>query len=75
VVQGTVLLVAYAAGLAVPFLAVAVGASWVSRRLTWVVRHQRAVSIVSGTLLIAIGALMVTNALSRLATLTSPLGV
>ena len=74
VAQGTVLLLAYAAGLAVPFLAVALGATWVARRLSWVGRHHRAVSLVSGALLIGLGVLMVTNLLARLAALTAPLG-
>jgi cytochrome c-type biogenesis protein len=74
VAQGTVLLLAYAAGLAVPFLAVAMGATWVARRLGWVGRHHRAVSLVSGAMLIGLGALMVTNLLARLAALTAPLG-
>jgi cytochrome c-type biogenesis protein len=74
VVQGTVLLIAYAAGLAVPFLAVALGASWVSRHLAWVGRHHRAVSIITGALLVGIGFLMITNLLGRLATLPSPFG-
>ncbi len=74
VAQGTVLLVAYSAGLAVPFLAVAVGASWVATRLAWVGRHHHAVSLVTGALLIVIGVLMLTNTFSRLASLTAPLG-
>ena len=74
VAQGTVLLLAYAAGLAVPFLAVAMGATWVARRLTWVGRHHRAVSLVSGAMLVAVGALMVTNLLSRLAAFSTSLG-
>ncbi len=72
--QGTLLLVAYSAGLAVPFLAVALGATAVSRRLTWVSRHHRAVSVATGALLVAVGGLMVTNLLGRLATFASPLG-
>jgi cytochrome c-type biogenesis protein len=75
VVQGTVLLVAYAAGLAVPFLAVALGASWVSQRLTWVGRHHHAVSTVTGLLLVTVGVLMLTNMLGRLATFGSPFGL
>jgi cytochrome c-type biogenesis protein len=74
VAQGTVLLLAYAAGLAVPFLAVAMGATWVARRLGWVGRHHRAVSLVSGAMLIGLGVLMITNLLARLAALTAPLG-
>jgi cytochrome c-type biogenesis protein len=75
VAQGTVLLVAYSAGLAVPFLGVAVGASWVSQRLAWVTRHHQAVSLVTGLLLVTVGVLMITNLLSRLATVASPLGI
>jgi cytochrome c-type biogenesis protein len=74
VAQGTVLLLAYAAGLAVPFLAVAMGATWVARRLGWVGRHHRAVSLVSGALLVVLGVLMVTNLLARLAAFTAPFG-
>ncbi len=75
VLQGTALLVAYAAGLALPFLAVALGASWVSKRLTWVGRHHHAVSVVTGGLLVILGVLMLTNMLGRLATLGSPFGL
>jgi cytochrome c-type biogenesis protein len=73
VAAGTTLLLAYAAGLAVPFLAVALGASWVAVRLAWVGRHHHAISIATGWLLVALGALMVTNTLSRLAALSTPL--
>lgn len=75
VVQGTVLLTAYAAGLALPFLGVALGASWVSKRLTFVGRHHHAVSVVTGLLLVTLGVLMITNMLGRLATLGSPFGL
>lgn len=75
VAQGTVLLVAYAAGLAIPFLAVALGASWVSVRMAWVRRHHHAVSVATGVMLVAIGVLMVTNMLGRLATIPSPFGL
>lgn len=72
---GTVLLVAYAAGLALPFLAVALGASWVSRRLQVVGRHHRAVELVTGGLLVVLGLLMITNTLGRLASLGTPFGL
>lgn len=75
VASGTVLLIAYAAGLAVPFLAVAMGASWVAQRLTWLNRHHAAVSTITGALLVALGVLMLTNMLGQLARLTSPLGL
>jgi cytochrome c-type biogenesis protein len=75
VLQGTVLLIAYAAGLAVPFIAVALGASWVTRRLHFMTRHHHAVSLVTGGLLVLLGVLMLTNTLGRLATLGSPFGL
>ncbi len=75
VAQGTVLLVAYAAGLAVPFLAVALGADWVARRLAFVGRHHGAVSLITGVTLMVVGVLMITGALARLATLASPFGI
>ena len=75
VAAGTLLLVAYAAGLAIPFLAVAMGASWVSRRMTWFGRHHHGVSIVTGGLLVILGVLMFTNTLGRLASLGTPFGL
>jgi cytochrome c-type biogenesis protein len=75
VAMGTVLLLAYAAGLAVPFLAIALGASWVATRLTWVGRHHQAVSWVTGALLVVLGVLMLTNLLGRLAAFGTPLGL
>lgn len=75
VAQGTLLLIAYAAGLAVPFLAVALGASWVSQRLAWMGRHHQAVSRLTGALLVTMGVLMLTNMLGRLSATTSPFGL
>jgi cytochrome c-type biogenesis protein len=72
--QGTVLLVAYAAGLAIPFLAVAIGADWVGHRLTWVGRNHHAVSVVTGAALVVVGVLMITGVLARLSTLAAPFG-
>jgi cytochrome c-type biogenesis protein len=73
--QGSVLLLAYTAGLAVPFLAVAMGASWVARRLAWFGRHHQAVSAATGALLVALGVLMLTGMLGRLAAFGAPFGI
>jgi cytochrome c-type biogenesis protein len=73
VAEGTLLLVAYAAGLAVPFVLVAVGATSVSRRLGWLNRHARAVSWVTGGMLVVVGFLMITNTFVRLSTFVTPI--
>lgn len=75
VAEGTILLVAYAAGLAIPFLLVAVGATAVSHRLDWFRDHHTAVSRVTGALLVMVGFLMITNTFVRLSGFLSPLGV
>ena len=74
VAEGTVLLVAYAAGLAVPFILVAVGATAVSHRMGWLRDHHHAVSMVTGAMLVLVGVLMITNTFARLSGLFVPLG-
>ncbi len=73
--RGAVLLLVYAAGLGIPFVLVALGATAVSRRLAWLARHEAAVSLVSGALLIVTGFLMITNLLGRLSGLVPALGL
>ncbi|GAB3139178.1 cytochrome c biogenesis protein CcdA [Micromonospora sonneratiae] len=73
--QGTALLVAYALGLGIPFILVAIGATEVSRRLGWLRRHHTAVSIVSGVLLILTGFLMITNMFGKLSGLAPNFGL
>lgn len=74
VAEGTLLLVAYAAGLAIPFILVAVGATAVSHRLGWLRDHHKAVSAVTGAMLVVVGFLMITNTFARLSGLFAPLG-
>jgi len=74
VAEGTVLLVAYAAGLAIPFILVAVGATSVSHRLGGLRDHHTAVSAVTGAMLVLVGFLMITNTFARLSGLFAPLG-
>lgn len=63
------LLAAYAAGLAVPFVAAALALPRIRPLLGWLRRHHRAVQVVSGLFIVAIGVLIVTNAFSVLANL------
>jgi len=66
VLQGTVLLVAYTAGLGLPFLAIAAIYDRAPRLLSPLVRHGRAVSIVGGLLVASIGVAMMFNWLALL---------
>jgi cytochrome c-type biogenesis protein len=74
VAEGTMLLVAYATGLAIPFILVAVGATSISHRVGWLRRHHTTVSVVTGVLLILVGFLMITNTFARLLGLVGPFG-
>jgi cytochrome c-type biogenesis protein len=69
--RGIVLTVAYCLGLGVPFVLVALGWSRASRVLGVLRRRQRAVQVLGGLLLVAVGGLMVsglwTTMISRLA--------
>jgi cytochrome c-type biogenesis protein len=75
VVEGTALLMAYATGLAVPFVLVAVGATAVSDRLSWLRTHHVLVSRTTGALLVVVGFLMITNTFARLSGLVPQLGI
>ena len=61
------LLVAYSAGLAVPFLAAAVALPRIQPLLNALRRHHRAVQVVSGLFIMAMGILILTNAFTRMA--------
>jgi cytochrome c-type biogenesis protein len=67
--EGTALLVAYSAGLGVPFVLVALGATWINRRLGVLRTHHVAVSRITGAMLVLVGFLMITNTFARLSTL------
>ena len=60
--QGAVLGFAYALGLGVPFLIIALGLGWAGGAVDWMRRNIRPINIAGGAMLIAIGLLMVTGA-------------
>jgi len=64
--EGAALLAIYAAGLAVPFLLSAVAFGATQRSFAWVRRHYGAIQMVSGLILVVMGALVFTNELFRL---------
>lgn len=63
------LLVAYTAGLAVPFLAAAVALPRLGAVLAALRRHHRAVQVVSGVFIMAMGVLIYTNAFFQMSSL------
>lgn len=64
--EGGALLAVYSAGLAVPFLLAAVAYTSAMRGLRWIGRHHAAIQLVSGVVLIAMGALVLSGQLFRL---------
>ena len=62
-----VLLVAYSAGLAVPFLAAAVALPRLEPVLGWLRRHHRLVQVVAGLFIVVIGVMIFLNTFARLA--------
>jgi len=59
--RGALLGLAYCIGLGIPFLLVALGFGWAANAISFVRRHIRAVNIIGGALLVAIGLLMVSG--------------
>jgi len=63
----TLLLVAYSAGLALPFLAAAIALPRIRPLFDLLRRQHRALQVVSGLFIVGIGVLILTNAFSRMA--------
>ncbi|MFT4219217.1 MAG: cytochrome c biogenesis protein CcdA [Microbacterium sp.] len=59
--RGAVLGLAYSLGLGIPFVLITLGFGWAARSVDFLRRHIRAVNLVGGALLIALGLLMVTG--------------
>ncbi|MGI8813726.1 MAG: cytochrome c biogenesis CcdA family protein [Pseudonocardia sp.] len=59
--RGVVLTLAYCAGLGLPFVLLAMGASGAVRTLGWLRRHVRAIQVGGGVLLVAVGVLLVSG--------------
>ncbi len=66
VTEGAVLLLAYSAGLGVPFLIVALAVEGISSRLKRLRPVLAMTTLVSGLLVVAVGVLMLTNSLIRI---------
>ena len=69
--RAVALLIAYSAGLGVPFLLVGLGVTRFMGAFGWVRRHYTAIAAVSGVLMITVGVLLFTGQFTRL---VAPLG-
>lgn len=61
VARGVVLVIAYCLGLGIPFVALAFGSASAVAGLSWLRRHTRAIQVLGGVLLIAVGLALVTG--------------
>ncbi|WP_125078881.1 cytochrome c biogenesis CcdA family protein [Mycobacterium sp. P7213] len=61
VARGLVLVIAYCLGLGIPFVALAFGSASAVAGLGWLRRHTRAIQVLGGVLLIAVGLALVTG--------------
>ena len=59
--RGVVLTLAYCAGLGLPFVLIALGASRAVRALGWLRQHTRGIQVGGGVLLVAVGVLLVSG--------------
>ena len=59
--RGVVLIVAYCLGLGLPFIALAFGSATMLRSVGWLRRNTRAIQIVGGVMLVAVGVALLTG--------------
>lgn len=59
--RGAILIVAYCAGLGLPFIVLALGSTVAVRAVGWLRRNSRRIQIVGGVLMIAVGVALVTG--------------
>ena len=59
--RGALLTVLYSLGLGLPFIAIAAGFGWATKSVGFVKRHIRAFNVVGGSLLIALGLMLLTG--------------
>ena len=64
--RGALLMLVYCIGLGIPFLLVALGLDWVAGSVAFLKRHIRAINIIGGVLLVAIGVFMVSGLWTQL---------
>lgn len=61
VARGVVLVIAYCAGLGIPFVLLALGSGWAVGAFGWLRSHTRAIQVLGGILLVAVGVALLTG--------------
>lgn len=54
-------MIAYCAGLGIPFVLLALGSGWAVGAFGWLRRHTRAIQVLGGILLVAVGVALLTG--------------
>ena len=62
---GAFLLVCYSMGLGIPFIAIGLGAQWLTGSTEWMKRHYAAIASVSGGTLVVLGVMIATGEFTR----------
>jgi cytochrome c-type biogenesis protein len=62
---GAFLLVCYSMGLGIPFIAIGLGAQWLTGSTEWMKRHYAAIATVSGGILVVLGIMIATGEFTR----------
>ena len=62
---GAFLLVCYSMGLGIPFIAIGLGAQWLTGSTDWMKRHYAAIAGVSGGILVVLGVMIATGEFTR----------
>ena len=62
---GAFLLVCYSMGLGIPFIAIGLGAQWLTRSTDWMKRHYGTIAVISGGILVVLGVMIATGEFTR----------
>ena len=62
---GAFLLLCYSMGLGIPFIAIGLGAQWLTRSTEWMKRQYGTIAIVSGGILVVLGVMIATGEFTR----------
>jgi cytochrome c-type biogenesis protein len=61
IARGVALVIAYCAGLGIPFVLLALGSGWAVGAFGWLRRHARAIQVLGGVMLVAVGVALLTG--------------